>query len=270
MVSSRVLPASLACLSLTWCAHAYSFHNDKQRATDDTAYTEPAGGWRIGLWKTQVGLWDRWTIGTYSLPWLLQTPNLYLKWRCWQQGAFAASMSLGAFATSRQDSAQRSAATLSVVPFEALASYQLGPRWSLTSGFSATSAKATGQFSDNALLGTASAAASNAQWMLGAEYRLTRVSALVAVTRVELVRRFWAKGDGELHPDDYTTVEFHGAMTRKTERGKRSSLVLAWHGSWENLNLRLGLSFGNYDVPGVHYMLDEKRVMPDVDVFYRF
>jgi len=43
---------------------------------------------------------------------------------------------------------------------------------------------------------------------------------------------------------------------------------LAW--SWSSFNLRIGVGYGNYNVPGVNFMIEQRTPIPQFDLFWTF
>jgi hypothetical protein len=267
MVKRWLLCCGLAGLFGTLTTPSLANHDERTHASDDTAYTLEGGKWRLGLWKAQYGASDRWTLGTYTLPWVLKVVNAHVEWRWLRTERWHSSVGLGYFGLVLPGGKDKQL-RLQAVPFEWLLTYQRTPALSFTTGLVLTSARLEGEFNSSALLGTAAAAGSNSQWLLGGEYRLSQTSALIAMARVQLAARYWVGGDVVLPLDAYTTAEVHGAITPKEDVLKRANLLLAWHGSWEHFNLRLGVSLGHYDIPGVHFMLTEPMVLPELDLYW--
>ena len=40
--------------------------------------------------------------------------------------------------------------------------------------------------------------------------------------------------------------------------------------SWKVFNLRLGVGYGNYSIPGINLVLPKKTLIPDLDFYFRF
>src|SRR6185436_10504417 len=77
---------------------ARAYHTEEEHLTDDTAWTIAGDKtWRLGLFKFAVGLGDRVTLGTYTLPWFGATPNAYLKWRFYAGDTWNCAAPVGFF-----------------------------------------------------------------------------------------------------------------------------------------------------------------------------
>ena len=45
------------------------------------------------------------------------------------------------------------------------------------------------------------------------------------------------------------------------------SIVPALHFGWETLNLRLGLGYGNWSIPGLNFVVPARTVIPEFDFY---
>jgi hypothetical protein len=257
-------------------ANAHAWHTADQRITDDTAYTLRQHDVRLGIWKAQYGLWNPFTAGTYIWPWLARVPNLHVKWRYWFDDPLALSVQLGGFfmnTGSFKDKVDKSAgnATLSVVPLELYGSYRFDDAWTLSAGLVYTEVRLRGELHSDDFDGAAEGAVDNLQLTSTLEWRLTRVTALTLHGRYLLLQRVGAGGDAVLHPDDFTIVEVHGgANTDALDFKGAFSLTASAVFSWETFNLRAGLGFGNYNIPAINFVLPEKILYPELDVYWIF
>ena len=123
----------------------------------------------------------------------------------------------------------------------------------------------------NSLNGTFQGGTSNLQSLYTFELRATRVTAFLLQARFLSFQRANLNGNVVLHPDEFTTVEVHGARDSDALnfRGAYSLGVSALF-SWELFNLRLGLGYGNYNVPGLNFMLPMRTPFPDFDFYWVF
>jgi hypothetical protein len=269
----RALLLGLATLGLAVPARA--FHTPEQRITEDTAYTYPRSTFRLGIWKEQYSIWNPFTVGTYFWPWWLKVPNLQAKWRLYQGETWAFSAATGLFYLDTKsfkaidENATR--VKLAVVPFEMLASCRFDDRYTLSGGFVQTLVKADGTLTVDSFHGAANGAVENLQYTMTFEWRATRVTALTAHARVLVYQRLRGGGDVTLHPDAYTTVELHGgAASEAVNYGKAWSITPAVNFSWETFNLRAGVGYGNFSLPGVNFVLPNKTLIPELDLFWLF
>jgi hypothetical protein len=77
--------------------------------------------------------------------------------------------------------------------------------------------------------------------------------------------------DATLRPDAFTRVEVHGDVAASEFHvGDAFSIVPSLHISWGVFNLRLGLGYGNYNVPLVNFVLPTRTPIPDFDLFFVF
>ena len=74
--------------------------------------------------------------------------------------------------------------------------------------------------------------------------------------------------DGEADLDDDTSVEVEGEASAVDSRPW--AVILGTHLHWGAINLRLGVGYGNYFVPGISFPIPEKRFFPDLNFYARF
>jgi hypothetical protein len=254
---------------------ALAYHDEDQRITDESAYTLRRNDFRVGIWKLEYGVIDSVTAGTYIWPWLFRVSNAHAKWRFWQNErvAFSAFTGFFRFDTERLESLDEHIgnATITVVPFELAGSYRFDDRYTLTIAPVWTTVDVEGELGAEDLRGAGQGAASNFQLTATLEWRLSRVTALLFHFRQLVVQRASASGGAVFRPDEFTTVEVYasGRTDAINFRGARSLTVSSVF-SWEIFNLRTGLSFGNYNVPGVNFVLGTRTVVPELDLYWIF
>ena len=249
-------------------------HSEKLRITKDTAYNLPAGEIRVGMWEVYYGIIDELMVSTVHFPNLIRLYNANLKWRIWQSDPWAVSASLGVW---RLDFQQppfnlETPLVLTLVPFETVGSYRFNHTWTLSSGFIFTNVSAQGSdgdASEDALNGAA--AVDNAQYTLTLEWRWSEVTALVFSYRHLLYQGVTGKVDAEMNVDEYTTVKFvAGLDSDVAEFGGASSVVSSFVWSWDSFNLRVGLGWGNWSIPGINFVIPEAIPCPDLDMYWIF
>lgn len=272
---SRVVAAAATSVMLA-SAHVRAWHDDRQRITDDTAYTLQRHDVRLGIWKLQYGIWDPFTAGTYLWPWLGRVPNIHAKWRYWFDDPWALSFQFGGFwmnTKSFKNEVDKNAgdATIAVLPIELNASYRFNEAWTLSGGLAYTEVRLRGELHSDDFDGVAQGAVDNLQLTCTLEWRLSRVTALTLHSRYLILQRIGAGGDAVLHPDDFTIIEVHGGASSDALDFKSAySVTAAAVFSWQTFNLRLGLGYGNYNVPAVNFVLPRKIVYPDLDLYWIF
>jgi hypothetical protein len=254
---------------------AAAHHTSEQRLTDGTAYTLPKKSFRAGLLMLEYSVIDPVTLGTYWPVWLFRTGNLHAKWRFYQQDPWAFSVRAAAFwlDTRRFEELDDDAgdARISVGTLEPAASYRFDERYTLSSSIVYSEVRVDGELERDAFRGAAAGAVDNLQLTLNLERRVSRVTAFVLQARYLVFQRAWVNGDATLRPDDYTTVEVHAAATSDAlDYPHAFSLVLSSVFSWRTFNLRFGLGYGNYNVPGVNFVLEKKTLIPDLDLYFVF
>ena len=253
---------------------AAAYHDETQRLTEDTAYTLPAHTVRLGLWQVAYAPVDSFSFGTYLWPWVLRIANVHVKERFYQNDplAFAVSASGYVFNTRslRIVTDQAGDANVAVLPLELAASYRL-TAFTLSLGLAWTQVWADGSFGQDALGGAGRGAASNLQVTSTVEWRATQVTALVLHARYLIFQRLTGAATAELHPDPYTTVDVHAtALPNALDYRGAASVTAAVALSFETFNLRAGVGYGNYNVPGVNFVIDRRLVYPDLDFYWIF
>lgn len=261
--------AAIACL--TCSGQAFAYHDDKQRITNGTAYTLGDDyRWKIGLWEAKFAIFSRLDVSIYPLPWLFMVSNLGLKYEYRLSDAVSFGTKLHAFRLDVQKLNEKiEPVKIEAIPAELNASFRWGDFTnSLQMIFSYIHVQ--GSMEEDALRGAA--AISNLQFVDSFEYRWTRVTALWL--RVRYLAYQWqpsASARYVLHPDDYTTVEVHGAAeVDMFDVSHAYSIVPGVQFSWESYNLRLGLGYGNYNLGPVNFVVPQKTLVPEFDMFWRW
>lgn len=254
-----------------WTSPASAWHTDKERLGYGSAYTLGKRTWALGPFSAQYGLFERFDVGTYVLPWVVKVSNAGVKWRFPVSDSIDVAPQLYAFRLDVQKlNPDAPPMAFAVVPFEVTGSWRMSEANTLSLSAAYTWIHLKGAFDQEALKGAA--AVSNLQLVSTWEYRWTRVTALLL--RLRYLVHQWqptASASYVLHPDDYTTVEVYGDVQLDALDVRNAwSLIpgVAW--SWETFNLRVGLGYGNYNVPGVNFVLPKKTLCPELDMFWRW
>lgn len=260
---------------------AWAHHDDKEHITDQTAYTLRDGEWRLGLFRVEYGLWDSVSIGTYTVPWALAISSAMAKWRFYDtdSGRFSASTRLSVLALDFTKLKKRvggdaseddPSATLVVVPFELASSYRLNKDMTLSAEMVFTSVTLKGDGSKSSTDFEGAAATSNGQLGLTFEWRWSEVTALVLHARTLMYQTAQVAGNTVVPVDDYTTIEIVGSGETDALDYSASSFVPSLQWSWSSLNLRAGMGYGNWNIPGINFVLPNKSVILDFDLYWRF
>jgi hypothetical protein len=278
----RQLIAALALIaSLTAGATpARADHTADERLTDEMPYILRPGEVRAGLWKLEVGLWgnevlDRLQLGTYTWPWLVWATgapfgNAYLKGEVWQRGPWSATAGAGLLYVDLGFDDQD--ASFTIVPIEAHVGYRVGDRITLAGGAIYTAVTLSGQFeSEGSDFFRGAAGVSNVQIPLTVEWRWSERTALVSQARFVAYQDTAADGFARFQLDERTTVDV--VATGESDvldpaRALALSTDFAW--SWRTFNLRAGVTYGNYNVPVVNFVVPTKIWFPNFDLYWRF
>ena len=268
------LSACALLLLAAFATPARAYHTSRERATDGTAYTMEGGSLRAGLFKLQYGPVDFAMIGTYTLPWALLAATVHGKVRVLQIDPVAVALQAGFayFDSSRLAWLDDEAgdARVTVLPLEAFVSYRMTDI-TLSGGVAYTEVAVDGALALDAFDGAIRGATDNLQLTATGELRLSRVIALLLNLRWLLLQRVLGKADATVYPDDFTTVAVHSGVTgERFETSAGFSIVPAVHFSWGTFNLRAGLGWGNYNVPLVNFVLPQRTLIPDFDLFFVF
>ncbi|HEY4102299.1 MAG TPA: hypothetical protein VGM44_00345 [Polyangiaceae bacterium] len=259
----------------THSATVRAFHTPDQPITDDTAYTLPKHQVRLGIWKAEYGIFAPLTAGTYIWPWFFAVSNLQAKLRFYQGDSFAISASAAFFhfdtKSLRKLDSTEDHATVDVVPYDLLMSYRFNDRYTLSLDSVFTNVRIDGSLRRSDFDSAGVGAVDNYQLSTTFEWRYTHVTAFVVNYRYLVFQRSSANLNYEAHPDAYTTVVIRGnAQTDALDFRGAASLTLSSVMSWKYFNLRFGVGYGHYNVPGVNFVLGKPSWFPDLDAFWLF
>lgn len=274
------LAAALVLLALL-AAPAVAGHTETEHVTDEMPYTLAPGELRAGLWKLEAGLpvpsWlEGAQVGTYSWPWLLwaadaRLVNAHAKAQVWAQGAWSTTLGLGLVRLGLSND-QGGDATFTVVPVEAIVGYRFGPRLTIAAGLLYTDVSLSGYYDsedDGYLRGTATV--SNLQIPITFEWRWSRRTAFIVQPRFIPYQGVGGTAHGTLRPDAYTKIEvFATGESDVADPARAFALTTDFAWSFDHLNLRAGLTFGNFSLPMLNFVSPVKFVWPNVDLYWRF
>ena len=270
------MSAIATCLSLGIAVPTSTAHADfdsEHRITDQTAYTLEGGSLRLGLFKVQYGIFDFLNAGTYTLPWGVLAPTVVGKLRLLQEDPLALALQAGFayFDSSRLrvfDSSPGNA-VVTVFPIEALASYRFGETFTLSASAAYTEVAVDGALTIDVLNGAATGVSDNLQLTATAEIRLSSVLALIVHGRWVMLQRVAGKAVATAHPDAFTTVVVHSNLSASDfEVQDAFSVVPSLQLSSGAFNLRLGVGYGNYNVPLVNFVLPQRALAPEFDLYF--
>lgn len=248
---------------------AFATHDVDGPVTDYSAYTLDQWEYRVGVGRNEVGLTDSLQLGVLELHFALGLPNVGGKWMAYETGnwAFAAVLRVFRFDASRLD--EENDFRIWIVPMEAVASWRTADfTWNLGLGYTSVSTDGDVSSGDNdENLGTAFEV-SVGYLHPTVEWRLGPVLALVLESRLGLYQD--AAGSTVTRLNDRTTLEVHGDADASLGTALRNvSLSGFW--SWPHFNVRAGLGYGNYSIPGANVFIPAVRFpYPELAVFWRF
>jgi hypothetical protein len=275
LLEARLCALALAICVLSFVGNAAAYHTDEDHITDDTAWTLKGDkDFRVGLYKASATIADRIEVGTYVWPWILRAPNLFAKLRFlsigpWQWAVEAGFFRLDTAAIDRsaQDPPVFTAGALSLVT-----SIEIGRRHQLSNKLVGTAVRAHGAVNEKTLAGTGRAGLTNLQYVLAYEFRVSRSLALVLTGRYQFFQVIDGNASFTTQPDDYTSIEVVAAARDDSTLNFRNAFsivpAIAW--SWSTFNLRVGIGYGNFNVPGVNFMTEQRVPIPELDLFWTF
>ena len=273
--SERLLVASAALLSVVCLgATASGYTDDDKPITDDTAYTLPQGKWRLGLFAAEVGLHDRLMASTYHPLWTIGVDNLGLKYKFVDTGRFAFSAaSAVTYVTSRillRDlDPDQAVFDLVVVPVEVTGSARLHRDWTLSFASVITPVILRGNIDTDAIQGAA--AVTNLQLHSTLEWRVSKYVHLLLHGRYLVFQSTKVSATLTAQPDPFTTVVASAAAASNLlDFPHAFSVTPSIQLSFAMFNLRLGLGYGNFNVPAVNFMIPQRFVVPDFDFYWAF
>ena len=261
--------AIVLALVLGLATPALAYHTDEERLTDRTADTLRSLEFQIGVWTLEGGITDDLMVGTWTYPWLVRMPNIMAKYRFWhgEQLSLSASLMLARLDFANFD--ESVPALLTIIPMGLNATWRADDH-----GFSAgvvyTQIRVSGESPSSEKLEGA-LAVTNAQLTGTWEWRLSKYSAFVTDVRIQLFQVLSASGVTIIEVSDRQTMEVVGAAESDViDFESIWSVVPGFLWSYKYMNLRLGLGWGNFNLPPMNIAIPRKFVVPEADLFVRF
>lgn len=276
--STLAVAGVLAACTLLTPHGARANHTESDRQTDFSAFTLRGRQARVGLFKLEYGIFDRWMVGTYTLPWVLMPIvdgvilNFNTKVVLLSLERFQLSGKVSMFYADIDDiqtsSVENGAFFGSIVPMTAQASWLVGDDWTVSGEMTWVQTVLHGdvESTEDASAGGV-VGQSNFQLAATAEYRLGPHVAVNLVTRfAPYIQPLAIASEGEINGD--TSIEIQAEIEGDNEFGflVQPGLTFSW-GIW---NLRAGLGMGNIFIPGPALVTGIRTLVPDFDFYARF
>ena len=267
--------ALLVALSAAPLSTADARHTDDSRVTDYSAYTEGQWGWRVGPFRSAVGLLDSLEVGLNTTLTLLRVSNLYVKWTAWESGPWAVAVRAGFFRLLLDDvpGAPQTAEgeepfSLTAFPVEVVASYRGAGQSSYHLALLATPLQTAGELPDE--VNFDGAGAYNTVMLQGTwEWRLSTLTAVVFQAHLKLAERLAANASTRVRIDDDSFVDIYGTGGGEI-LGAKGSASVSGYWSWDSVDLRAGLGYGHYTVPAANVFIPAASVFPELALYWRF
>ncbi|HYQ45155.1 MAG TPA: hypothetical protein VER11_24380 [Polyangiaceae bacterium] len=271
----KAVSLAVSTLLLAWTAGASAQQLENPR-TDYTAYTRPKGRVSLGLLKTDLGIIDEVTIGTYPLPWLAfpllksTIPNVYAKVRSPWSGpltlAIAGSFLFvdGKAIAQLADKSASASAISTTAEFDA--SYRFDHRFSLSVGLDYARLRAVGGKDDEATSVEGASSGHTYSTRLLGEWRLSRVFALSLLFRY-LIYQSPINVDTS-SSDSAVTVTSN--LSAESTIQKHFTLVPGVSFEWERWELNAGVGYGVFYLPALGLATAKSWPVVDLGFAYRF
>ena len=273
---TRAAAVLFAAVTVATSATASGEHSAEEHITDGTPYVLRPGEVRLGLWRSEFGLANELRgldVGTYHLPWIgwafgVRIVNLHAKYQLLERGRFAASAGAGLFTVSLDN--LDVPVSFVGMPFDVLAAYRASSAFTFSGGLQGTWMRVSGAavYDDDRFRGAV--AANSLQALASLEWRVGRVTALVATARLMAYTTLSGAADAHLELTSHTEIDAYAAGEADVTGGVGGALGAYVHWSWDHFNLKLGGSYGTYSVPGINLVVPTSIFMPEVDLFWRF
>lgn len=252
---------------------AFADHDEKGFAmVGDVAHTLRKNEWRLGLIQLEYGILDSLDIGTYHLVWLLRVANLRTKFQPYVDEHWQTALGLGVFYLdlgSFPDVDENTTATFVGIPIEAMVTYRFNDAYSLSTSIQYTALSVEGQYNEDDFQGLVGVA--NLQFSLTFIARLTRVTAIYVHGRVLAFQNTDGAATSTVDVDPFTQIETTAtgstdALNVEGANALSAGLLL----SWKYTNIKLGLGYGEYFIPGANFVIPSRIIFPEFDLFWRF
>jgi hypothetical protein len=259
-------------------ATARANHTEKDRQTEVSAFTLQAQQAKLGLFKLEYGILDRWMVSTYTLPWILmpilQGPviNLGTKVRLLDLGDLHLAGKLSFFyanihgidASSVEDGSFRG----TIIPIVAQGSYVFSKRWTASGELTWVQTIAHGDAESPSESSVGGALGqSSFQTALSGEYRFDKHAALNLLVRfAPYVQPLQLTTDADVGTDTAVVLQAEVESDNQNAFLIQAGMTFSW-GIW---NLRAGVGYGNLFIPGPQLVTAVRTVIPDLDFYARF
>ena len=255
-----------------------AYQRQGEERVDYTAYTLRPWEPSLGPFRAEIGLPGGLMIGTYVPTWIVgplidvAIPTGFIKVRDPFGGPVAVSaratvvyIDAAALAAEVTEN-EGSRAGLLVLPLEAAISARFSQLFSQSLLFTYVFVSAGGSDgSDESIRGAAGVSNLTVSSLL--EFRLTDVVALTLLLRV-LAYQGSAHVTGRFQEGPTRVEADLGARPRRRELVAAAIPGVAF--SWENVNLHLGLGYGNWWLPVVELPVTSPQIVPDLNFYVRF
>jgi len=244
--------------------------------TNYTAYTRPGGRLALGPLKTELGIIDEITVGTYPLPWLAfpwlkaPIPNGYVKVRSFWESPLTLALRAGVTyidgkAVAELADKDASASGLSVVA-EADASYRINDQFSLSFGLDYAHLAAVGAGADASTSVEGASTAHTYSTRLLGEWRFTRVFAFTLLLRY-LIYQSPINTDASV-----STSAFDATSTLSAESSlqRHFTAVPGVSFAWQNWEVSGGIGYGVLYLPVLGLATTKNWPVVDLAFAYRF
>jgi len=247
-----------------------------ERITDDTPYVIPEGARRVGLWKLQYGIQGvrGLEVGTYILPYAswafdVGSVNAHVKYQFLRSDRWALAASLGLAYVDLGGIGVE--AQMFVVPVQLLAARHLGRRFTLGAGLMYTQITGTAQYNeDEASELRGAVAIDNAQSWLFLMFQVSRGWSLYLESRGISSTEAAASGTAKHAIDDRTSIDVELTGKASIDEMQGASTLLAAQYSGRRFRLRLGVGYGNFNLPVINFIVPVATVFPEFDLYWVF
>jgi hypothetical protein len=253
------------------CGSAVTAHADKDAFLDDSTGRLNPGEFKIGLWSVDYGLPGQFKdvqVSTATLPYLsfvagIPSANVEVKYEPWRDGRWRSSISAGITYLRFKDYGVASNAF--IVPVRALVSRRLGNSWNVLGGVAANLASTTANVESENVSG--GFIGTNAQLQIGVEYELATWFHL-ALRRSYIAFQTLA-ADASTQIDMNTKAEVYVVNRIGNPLSNAyTSFDMLFGGKY--VGLRLGMSYGDVELPFLHIIVPTKIPFPRGDFYLRF
>jgi hypothetical protein len=264
--SGRLLIAAAITFTTASAAHA-----EKDVFVDDSTGRLNPGEIKIGIWSVNYGLPGRLKdvqIGTTTLPYLsfladVTSANFEVKYEPWRHRRWRTSITAGV--TYLRYASDNVSSNAFIVPVQALASRHLGKRWNLLGGVAANLASTTASVDSSNING--GFIGTNFQMQLGAELRVASWFHLALRRSYVVFQTLSAEGSVDIDMDTkaevYVTNRFGNPFANAY-----TSFDMLFGG--QHVGFRLGVSYGDVELPFLHIIVPTEIPLPRGDFFVRF